>query len=264
MRSVLITGSNGQLGISIKELEKNYPDLKLLFCSSKELDITNYHEVLRFFEANKPDYCINCAAYTDVEQAERKPEKAFLVNAEAVKNLAETCKSYKTILIQVSTDYVFDGWKEEPYKVGDKTNPINQYGKSKLKGEAYIQEILKEFFIVRTSWLYNKNHGKNFYRTVLEKAKKGEDLKITTEQTGCPTDTLNLARYLLNLIENQDRKFGLYHFTDGVAMTWYDFAKKILIENLLLDTAKLEKVKKYRTFAARPVNSVLSLEKLPI
>ena len=257
MKKILVTGSDGQLGMSIQKMGKAYPEIDFYFTSSETLDITQKDQIEFFFEKNEIDYCINCAAYTNVEQAEKAPEKASAVNAIGVKKIAEVCKSYNTVLIHISTDYVFDGQSSVPYSINDIPNPINEYGKSKLKGEQYIQEILSNYFIIRTSWLYNKEYGKNFYRTILEKAQKGEELRITTGQTGCPTNTNNLAEFILNLIESKNRNFGIHHFTDKEAMTWYDFAKQILLENKLLDKTKLVKVKNYRTFAARPKNSVL-------
>ncbi|MCF7559592.1 dTDP-4-dehydrorhamnose reductase [Sabulilitoribacter multivorans] len=258
IKRVLVTGSNGQLGKTIKELYKsNIFSLDLFFVSKEELDITNKNQLQSFFRAKNIDYCINCAAYTNVEQAEKTPEIAFEVNAEGVKYLAETCKDFDVVLIHISTDYVFDGEKTEPYTIKDKTNPINEYGKSKLLGENFIQDILNKHFIIRTSWLYSKKYGNNFYKTILKKAKSGEALSITAEQIGCPTNTENLANYILNLITNKSTDYGVKHFCDEKAMTWYDFAKKILLENDLSSHTSLVKANNYRTFAKRPKNSIL-------
>src|SRR5690606_6719445 len=153
---------------------------------SKSLDITNVKTVNDIFDSNNFDYCINCAAYTNVEQAEKEPDKAFAVNVDGVQNITNACNKNQVVLFHISTDYVFDGEKESGYLPSDIPNPINVYGASKLKGEELIQAGLKHYFIVRTSWLYNKNYGHNFYRTILSKAKEGEDLKITEDQRGCP------------------------------------------------------------------------------
>lgn len=257
MKKILVTGSSGQLGMSIKKIHKEFSNLEFTFTSSSDLDITEQKRVDNFFSLHHFDYCINCAAYTNVEQAEKTPEIAFKVNAQGVNYLTEACKNKNVILIHISTDYVFDGEKSEPYTIYDIPNPINEYGKSKLKGEQYIQEILSNSFIIRTSWLYSKEYGKNFYKTILEKAKTGQELYITDEQKGCPTNTNNLARFILDLIKSDCQTFGIYHFTDNEPMSWYDFAKKILKENELLDKVKLEKAQNYRTFAARPINSAL-------
>ena len=259
---VLVTGANGQLGKTIEELySDNQNGLDFVFVSKAELDITKEKELRLFFNDSSFDYCINCAAYTNVEQAEKTPEIAFRVNAEGVKNLAEECKEQNVILIHLSTDYVFDGEKNEPYTIEDTPNPINEYGKSKLLGEKYIHEILDEYFIIRTSWLYSKVYGKNFYRSILEKAKKEKEISVTVEQVGCPTDTVNLSKYIIQIIKTESDNFKIHHFCDGISMTWYDFAKQILQENNTDNKINLVKVNKYRTFVKRPKRSVL-LEKL--
>ena len=257
MTRVLVTGSGGQLGKTFKEFIIDYKEGVFDFKTSQELDITVSEKVDWTLKKGDYDYCINCAAYTNVEQAEKYPEKAFLVNAEGVKNLAEACKDHKTTLIHISTDYVFDGTKEKPYIVGDLTNPINEYGKSKLNGEKYIREILSNYYIIRTSWLYSKKYGHNFYRTILPKAEQGAELKITDEQKGCPTNTETLAKFVLEEVIFGNQAFGTYHVTDGEPMTWFDFAKHILKENKLTHRANLVLDRNYRTFAKRPKNSVI-------
>lgn len=255
MKKVLVTGANGQLGQCLQKIAPSYKKLNFIFNGSKELDITNILEIEGAFVKGNFDYCINCAAYTNVEQAEKTPDIAYKVNAEGVKNLANVCKSYNTTLIHISTDYVFDGEKDEPYTVKDVPNPINEYGKSKLLGEKHIQEIMDNYCIIRTSWLYSE-FGKNFYTTILKKAKAGENLSVTDEQLGCPTNANNLALHIVEkLIQNNN--FGIEHFTEDYSCTWFDFAEKILIEHELEKTVQLHRDKNYRTFARRPVNSVL-------
>ena len=257
IKRVLVTGANGQLGLSIQDIVTQHPQLQFVFATSKDMDITDPEDVNQYFQTGNFDYCINCAAYTNVEQAEKTPEIAFKVNAEGVKNLALACKESKVIIIHISTDYVFDGEKSSPYTTHDATNPINQYGKSKLAGEQFLQEIWRNHFIVRTSWLYHKAHGKNFYKTILEKAKKGETLRITDRETGCPTNAANLAKFLVNLITTDNHAYGIHHFTDGKAMSWYQFALNILEENNLKSETKIIKDNSYRTVAKRPMYSVL-------
>ncbi|WP_036150923.1 dTDP-4-dehydrorhamnose reductase [Maribacter forsetii] len=258
MKKVLVTGANGQLGQCLQKIAPNNKDLAFVFKSSKELDITHKEQMNSLFAIEDFNYCINCAAYTNVEQAEKTPEIAFKVNAEGVKNLALICREYDTFLIHISTDYVFDGEKDEPYTVKDVPNPINEYGKSKLLGEKHIQEIIDNYCIIRTSWLYSE-FGKNFYTSILKKAKVGENLSVTDSQTGCPTNANNLAEYILKLIRLQKNEYGIYHFTDGEAMTWYDFAESILNKNELLNKVAFIKDKNYRTFARRPKYSVLKI-----
>ncbi|MFS4483518.1 dTDP-4-dehydrorhamnose reductase [Hyunsoonleella sp. 2307UL5-6] len=258
MTSVLVTGANGQLGETIRELyKKNDLELNFIFVNKTELDITDKEALCSLFKENNFDYCINCAAYTNVEQAEKTPDIAYKINAEGVKNIANICKKNDAVLIHISTDYVFDGEKRKPYTIFDKTNPINEYGNSKLQGENYIKDILSKYFIIRTSWLYSKKYGNNFYKTILKKAKVEKELSITTDQKGCPTDTINLSKFIIKLICTNNISYGVFHFCDKIVMTWYDFAENILISNKLFDTIKLVKVNKYVTFAKRPKYSVL-------
>ncbi|PCE66562.1 dTDP-4-dehydrorhamnose reductase [Sediminicola luteus] len=253
MDRILVTGAKGQLGWTIGQISEFYTDFDFVLKDTKALDITQPEKVDYVLDNGHYTYCINCAAYTDVEGAEKDPKKAFAINAEGVRNLAEACKRNQTILIHVSTDYVFDGEKEEGYTVDDKTNPINEYGKSKLKGEQYIQEIWGDHYIVRTSWLYCRVYGKNFYRTIAEKAGNGEQLKVVDNQFGRPTDTFELAEHILSDIIFNKKPFGLYHFSDGDVMSWYEFAEMILKENGLKRDESLQRVKEYRTLAKRPI-----------
>tara|TARA_R110000796_G_scaffold37722_1_gene95018 strand:- start:58592 stop:59374 length:783 start_codon:yes stop_codon:yes gene_type:complete len=257
MKKIVVTGAFGQLGLSIQDIYKDYPVWDFTFLSAKQLDITNEQTVQKVFKDGAFDYCINCAAYTNVEQAEKTPKLAFKVNAEGVRNIALSCKKHHVMLFHISTDYVFDGEKQEPYTVNDSPNPINEYGKSKLAGEKFIQEILDHYYIVRTSWLYSKIHGRNFYKTILEKAQKGEALKVTDEQIGCPTNTTTLSKFILNFINSNNKPYGIYHFTDNISMTWYEFAKEIIKENGLNKTTTIVRENNYRSFAIRPLNSVL-------
>ena len=232
MKTVLVTGANGQLGQCIQKIHNQFPDISFHFKSSSELDITNSNAINDYFSKHTIDYCVNCAAYTNVELAESEEEKAYFVNAEAAKQLAKACKEYNTTLLHISTDYVFDGKKETPYIETDTTNPISVYGASKLKGEQYIQEIFQNYFIIRTSWLYAE-YGKNFYKTILQKAAEKANLTITTEQKGTPTNANDLAELILEIIKTDNTDFGIYHFSNEGEATWYDFTKEI-IKNLSL------------------------------
>ncbi|WP_034256689.1 dTDP-4-dehydrorhamnose reductase [Arenibacter latericius] len=257
IKRILVTGANGQLGLSIKDIAIDYPEMEFIFANSLDLDITDPEMVNDLFQTGSFDYCINCAAYTNVEQAEKTPELAYKVNAEGVKNLSMACKENQVVLIHISTDYVFDGEKGSPYTIHDSTNPINQYGKSKLVGEQYIQQLWRNHFIVRTSWLYHKVHGKNFYKTILEKAKKGDELRIIDKEVGCPTNAANLAKFILDLIATENHAYGLYHFTGEQAMSWYDFAISILEKNNLKETTNVIRDNSYQTLAKRPKYSVM-------
>ncbi|WP_405411539.1 dTDP-4-dehydrorhamnose reductase [Maribacter sp. Asnod1-A12] len=259
MKKVLVTGANGQLGRCLQKIAPQYKDFEFTFKNSNDLDITDILSIKKSFDLVGFDYCVNCAAYTNVEQAEKMPEIAFSVNAEGVKNLALICKKYNTLLIHISTDYVFNGEKKEPYTIKDTPMPINEYGKSKLLGENYIQEITNDYCIIRTSWLYSE-FGKNFYTTILKKAKAGDNLSVTDEQIGCPTNANNLASFIISLVSNLNSRSGIYHFTDGLSCTWYDFAQKIILDQNLQYRILLKKDNNYKTIAKRPKYSVLALE----
>ena len=240
----------------VASLAGSYPGLEIVLRDSGELNITDREKVEEVLGSSRFHYCINCAAYTAVDRAEKEPAQAFAVNAEGVRNLAIVCKETHTTLVHLSTDYVFDGKQKDGYRPGDTPNPINEYGRSKLLGEEHIQKLLKAYFIVRTSWLYDTS-GRNFYTNILEKAGKGEPLRVTDAQRGCPTRVATVAKYVLDLIHSGSTDYGIHHVTDGEPMTWYDFAERILEENGLRNRVRLVRDKNYRSFAPRPANSVL-------
>ncbi|WP_459210256.1 dTDP-4-dehydrorhamnose reductase [Aquimarina rhabdastrellae] len=257
MINILITGANGQLGKSIfaKTKETTIDNINWDFKNSRDLDITDDNKLREVFKEKKYDYIINCAAYTNVEQAEKTPQLALAVNSNAIKYLTEICKEKSIKLIHISTDYVFDGEKSEPYKINDKTNPINEYGKSKLLGEQYIQKYLEKFFIIRTSWLYSKRYGKNFYRTILKKAQTEDKLTITSKEVGCPTDADDLATYIIALIIHKRDNYGIHHFCGDKIMSWYEFALDIIKSNKIENIEVFDQ--EYKTLAKRPRYSVL-------
>ncbi|MEM6516582.1 MAG: dTDP-4-dehydrorhamnose reductase, partial [Bacteroidota bacterium] len=224
---VLVTGANGQLAKTIEQKSRQLKQsIDFHFLSKENLDISNVEKLSLFFGKNHFDYCVNCAAYTNVELAETEQETAYKVNAYAVKSLSENCQKFSIALIHISTDYVFDGLKSIPYLEIDQTNPLNIYGKSKLQGELYIKESLDDYFIIRTSWLYSE-FGKNFAKTILNKLNADEPLKIITSETGTPTSCNDLAEFIIYLIENRIKKYGIYHFSASGSTTWHGFALKI-------------------------------------
>ncbi len=257
MIKVLVTGAGGQLGKSIQEIASSFPDLEIDFKGKDELNIVERESIFKLFSGKNYDYCINCAAFTQVDQAEQTPQLAYAVNATGVENLAIACLENEVKLIHISTDYVFDGENSRGYLPTDKPNPVNEYGKSKLAGEEIIKKTLKSYYIVRTSWLYSTKYGPNFYTTILKKAKEGEKLGITDQQKGCPTNAMHLANYLLALITENRTNYGIHHFTDGKVMSWFDFAKAILKQNNLYKSSEVVINNNYRSFAKRPANSML-------
>jgi dTDP-4-dehydrorhamnose reductase len=261
MKTVLVTGAGGQLGKCIELATREDEEIDWLFLDSKELDLSSTCDLHQVFSSKRIDYCINCAAYTNVEKAESDKERAFLINATAVKNLAEICHKNRTKLFHFSTDYVFDGTATLPYKESDDTAPINVYGESKLKGEEYIQEICHSYFIFRTSWLYSQ-FGHNFFKTILKKAGEGAPLNITTTQTGTPTNANHLAGLVVELIRENNKDYGLYHYSNTGETTWYGFAKEILRISGNLDNVGLNEDNSYKTIAKRPEYSVLDKTKI--
>lgn len=252
---VLITGSNGQVGQALKSISNEYFEIDFLFYDSSMLDITSLSQCQEVFSKMKPDYCINLAAYTAVDKAEEEKEKAYLVNAEGVKCLAQVCKENKVVLIQISTDFVFDGNKRSPYTIEDKPNPINVYGASKLKGEDYIKSMLQQYYIVRTSWVYS-DFGNNFKKTMLRLGETRNELSVVNDQVGCPTDAVELSRFLMHLIHDKE-KFGVYHYSGKKVCSWYDFAVSIFEEAGMKVEVKAIGSDEFASKAKRPKYSVL-------
>lgn len=258
---VLVTGANGQLALSIKELYyKNNNEIEFNFVDKNQLDITKTEEVESFFNNNSFSFCINCAAYTNVEQAETETDLAFNVNAVAVQNLAQQCQSKKIVLIHISTDYVFDGEKTIPYDENDQTNPINEYGKSKLLGEKHIQEVCSKYFILRTSWLYSQ-FGKNFLNTIISKIRNDENLTIIDSQLGSPTSTNTVAEFCYQILITKELRFGTYHVTSSNYTSWFGFARAIAGYFPTYNTEKISPVSFFKTKAKRPSYSVLNNQK---
>ena len=262
MMNVLVTGSNGQLASCIKDLAKRDTSLNFIYTDYQELDICDLKQVEGFFKSNqKIDYCINCAAYTAVDKAESEVEKAFEINATGPKNLAQVCSEFDTILIQISTDFVFDGEKTEPYVETDVANPISVYGASKLQGEVEIKKIVKKHFIIRTSWLYSE-HGNNFMKTMLRLAETRDEISVVSDQIGTPTYAGDLAEVILKIVRSKNTNFGLYHYSNEGQTSWYGFAKAIFEgSNLKIKTTPI-KTEAYPTPAKRPKYSVMDKTKI--
>ncbi|MES2411074.1 MAG: dTDP-4-dehydrorhamnose reductase [Bacteroidota bacterium] len=263
---VLVTGANGQLGQSLQLIAPNYPEVQFVFCSSAELDITDHKNCDSVFSEIKPDYCINAAAYTAVDKAENEPEKAYSVNVTGAKNLAETCKSHNAILLHISTDFVFDGTKKNPYNEEDFPNPSGVYGQTKLDGEKAIQSVFEEYYIIRTSWVYSQ-FGNNFMKTMLRLASERDSISVVNDQIGTPTNAVDLADALVQIIltDNQQpttSRFGIYNFSNEGQCSWYGFAEKIFeVNNISIDLKPIP-TSAYPTPAKRPMFSVLDKSKI--
>lgn len=219
---ILITGSNGMLGHDLIEVLKD--NHELILTTSKTLDITNKNQVFEVICEAEPDVVINSAAYTDVDGCEENHDLAYAVNGEGVKNLALACKEVDCALVHISTDYIFNGKNDRPWVEDDEIGPISVYGKSKLKGEEAILDILDQYFIVRTAWLYGIN-GKNFPKTMLELAKNHSEITVVYDEVGTPTYTPDLACGISELIETD--YYGIYHLTNSGSCSWCEFARYI-------------------------------------
>jgi len=262
MTTILVTGGNGQLASCIKDVEKQYDDLNIIYTYHLELDICELNQIQTFFKSNPQiNYCINCAAYTAVDKAETEAEKAFEINATGAKNLAQVCNDHAAILIHVSTDFVFDGEKNEPYTETDVANPISVYGASKLQGEVEIQQALKEYFIIRTSWLYSE-YGNNFMKTMLRLAETRDGISVVSDQIGTPTYAGDLAEIIIQIINTKTEKYGIYHYSNEGVASWFEFAKEIF--KLTKNKIKVNPIPsiEYLTPAKRPKYSVLDKKKI--
>lgn len=225
--NVLVTGANSQLAKTLKELYFiNHCNINFSFKDRKELDISDSKKVQNAFFKTKYDYCINTAAYTNVKQSEKTPYKAYRINELGVKNLIEGCKINNTILIHISTDYVFDGKAISPYTETDSPNPINEYGKSKLYGENAILNELKNYFIIRTSWLYSKFKN-NFVKTMIKLGNEKDEINVINDQFGCPTNAEDLCHFIFYIITHNDIEYGLYHFSNTGSTNWFEFAREV-------------------------------------
>lgn len=227
---ILITGAYGQLGMELSEqLKKQKEKYNVFATGASDIDITALEDSKKIIFKIKPDIVINCAAYTDVEKCENNSYDAYLINAIGARNLAIICNEIGAKLVQISTDYVFDGLELSIIKEDEKTKPVNIYGKSKLLGEKYVENFCKKYFIIRTAWLYGD--GRNFVNTILEKAKNNSVINVVGDQFGTPTSTKELSDTIIRLIDTE--YYGLYHATCEGYCSWYDLAVKIFeIKNI--------------------------------
>lgn len=257
---VLVTGANGQLGYDVvKELQKQ--NIECYGATRQDFDIVDFEATKKFITNYMPDAVIHCAAYTAVDKAEDEQGLCYLVNASATENIAEICKKINAKMLYISTDYVFDGTKDGFYKVDDKPNPINVYGKTKLLGEQAVQKILDKYFIVRISWVFGE-HGNNFVKTMLRLGKERKELNVVADQYGSPTYTADLAPLLVEMIKTD--KYGVYHATNEGVCTWAEFAEEIFkIAGMDVKVNHITTAE-YPTRAQRPMNSRLSKKSLQI
>lgn len=252
---ILITGGDGMLGTDLREVLKSED---LILTNHESLDITDRNQVMEKIKEYKPEIVINCAAMTDVDGCESKRDSAYKLNAEGPKNLALACREIDGTLVQISTDYVFKGNKNKPLVEDDELGPISIYGKSKLRGEENVEDILDKYFIIRTAWLYGKN-GPNFIEKMLELAKTHNSLTVVNDQKGSPTFTKDLSKGIYELIKSN--KYGIYHITNSGSTTWYEFAKLIFKKKEININVMPVTSEEFAAPAPRPHYSVLSHDK---
>ncbi|AET57595.1 spore coat polysaccharide biosynthesis protein spsK [Paenibacillus terrae HPL-003] len=256
---VLVTGASGQLGKDVvKVFQEQGHDV--LGYDREQLDITDLEQAVEIVGQYQPDAVIHCAAYTAVDAAESDVDGAYQVNAAGTRNMVLAAEKVGAKLVYISTDYVFDGTAEHPYHEYDNTNPQSIYGKSKRAGEVLTQTLSSRYFIVRTSWVYGL-YGNNFVKTMLKLGQEKPHLQVVDDQKGSPTYTVDLARFLAELVQTE--KYGVYHASNSGFCTWYEFTQAILQDAAEIlgakITAKLEpcSTEQFPRPAARPRNSVM-------
>jgi dTDP-4-dehydrorhamnose reductase len=247
---ILVTGANGQLG---REIARQGSGHELILTDVTKLDITDNAAVRDFFRTVKPQAVIHCAAYTNVDAAESDVDGAFRVNVVGAQNIAAGCLESGARMVYVSTDYVFDGTKQEPYREFDPVRPQSVYGVTKEQGESIVRQILGRHYILRTAWLYGD--GNNFVRTMLRLAEQNPSLRVVDDQVGTPTSTVDLARAIFTVLQSDS--YGTYHATCQGQCSWYDFACEIFHQAGKQVTVTPVTTAEFPRPAKRPAHSVL-------
>ena len=258
---VLVIGSDGQLGLEFQKISNSYDSLSWVFSTIKTLDLVKLDTISSFLNDINPSVIINCAAYTSVDKAETESKLADLINHEAVDIISRWTSDNNKKLIHVSTDYVFDGLSKLPLSENSNTNPMNEYGRSKLKGEQVCLKNDTNSIIIRTSWLYS-SFGKNFVKTMIELMKKNNSIKVVNDQMGSPTYAYDLAKVILKIIMNYKTESGLFHYSNEGEISWFEFARSIR-ELYKLDCEIIGvSSKEFKTLAKRPQYSLLNKSKI--
>ena len=258
MEKVLITGCNGQLGRALNSLLEG-TDTKIINTDVDTLDICDENQVLSLVKKEQPDTIINCAAHTAVDKCETEKENAHRINAIGPENLAKAAKETGAQIVQVSTDYVFDGNTDTPYVETDVPCPQSVYGSTKLAGEKAVTALTEKCYIVRTAWLYGD--GNNFVKTMLRLAKERDTITVVNDQFGSPTSADELGRMILHIVDSE--KYGIYHATCEGFTSWYEFAKSIFsLANINVNLVPVSTEEYTAAIAKRPAFSVLDNHKL--
>ena len=258
---ILVTGSHGQLASELRDCARSYPGYDFIFLSRENISICNESSVKEYFEALRPQYCINCAAYTAVDKAESEPETAFLVNGLATGFLASASHLFQTKFIHISTDYVFNGTSDRPYNEEDPVDPVNVYGASKLKGEQLAVQYNDQTIVIRTSWLFS-TYGNNFVKSMIRLMKEKESLNIVNDQHGSPTYAADLATMIFKMITAAKWNPGIYHFSNKGVTTWFGLAEAI--KQLTSSDCRINPIptSSYPTLARRPHYSAFNTGKI--
>lgn len=261
--NILVTGCNGQLGNEFRKVALYEDDINWIFTDVDSLNICNENEIINFFKNNNIDICINCAAYTAVDKAEDEEDSARLINATAVKYLANICQSNNTLLIHISTDYVFDGTSERAYKENDIVSPNSVYGKTKAEGEQNIVNSGCQYIIVRTSWLYS-SYGNNFVKTMLRLGTERDFVNVVDDQNGNPTWAYDLACAIMLLIRRSNLKNikEIFNYSNEGVIPWNNFAEAIFYIGGKNCEVRPISTKEYGSKANRPAFSALDKTKI--
>ncbi|MGF7079893.1 dTDP-4-dehydrorhamnose reductase [Mucilaginibacter sp. UYCu711] len=260
MNNIIVFGASGQLGQCIKNVASLQGTTNIIFPLETEANILNVEGLDKLFEQYKPSYAINCAAYTAVDKAEDDIELAEKINNIGAVNLATQCKKHGTVLIHISTDFVFKGDIAHPLTETDEAKPISVYGQTKLNGELGVASILNDHFIIRTGWLYSE-YASNFVKTMLKLGNERDELKIIADQVGTPTYAIDLATFIFTVINSQNKAFGTYHYSNEGVTSWFDFARAIFDISETKVKAIPIRTDEYPTKATRPAYSVMDKSK---
>lgn len=261
MNTTLVFGGSGQLGQCLSAVADKINFDGIIFPPEGEANILDVEALTRLFEKHKPAYSINCAAYTAVDKAEDELETARKVNRDGAENLAKLCAKYNCTLIQISTDFVFEGNIPKLLNEDDATSPISVYGLTKLEGEEAVAANADKYYTLRTSWLYSE-YGNNFVKTMLKLAVDRNELSIIADQVGTPTYAIDLAGAILHIINNDNQQYGIYHYSNEGVTSWYDFAVGIFdIAGVKIKVNPI-KTSQYPTKATRPKFSAMDKSKI--
>jgi dTDP-4-dehydrorhamnose reductase len=261
MSNVLVFGASGQLGHCLKAVSSKNGFKGLVFPAEDQADILDLEKLEKLFNEYRPTFAINCAAYTAVDKAEDDVDLCRRINRDGAENLAKLCDQYGSTLIQVSTDFIFEGNSVTPLSEDDIAEPVNVYGLTKLEGEQAVIAATEKYYILRTSWLYSE-YGNNFVKTMIRLGNEKDELKIIADQVGTPTYAIDLAGCILKIIEIDNKEYGIYHYSNEGVTSWYDFAMGIFDIDKIDVKVYPVRTSEYVTRAVRPGFSVMDKTKV--